>query len=136
MLPLLELPGYLVQLLRELGHLNVDLEVADLLADLEELHDVARVPLDRLDSHVVVHAFLHKGRVCEGLGVVRDVQGVEFRKVGQVVQHVGLVIAKVADRVLTVVRVLKGADTQGWETVEVEDFFEVAYFVVRNVQFF
>ena len=75
MLSLLELPRYLIQLLSKLCDLDINLKIPDLLADLKKFHDVARVSLDSLDSHVIVHAFLHESSVREGLGIVRDVKG-------------------------------------------------------------
>lgn len=65
-----DLSAYLVEFFGELCDLDVDLEVPYFLAGLEQLHDVGGIALDSLDSHVVVHALLHEGGVCEGLGVV------------------------------------------------------------------
>ena len=51
-------------------NLDIDFEVANLLADFKQLDDVASVPLNGLDPHVVVHTLFHKGSVGECLGII------------------------------------------------------------------
>lgn len=50
------------------------------------------------------------------------------------VEHVGLVVAQVADWILTEVGVVEGQDFQVGEAVEVQDFFETADLVACDVQ--
>ena len=52
------------------------------------------------------------------------------------IKNIGLIVAQVANRVLAIVRVLEGTDPKERKSVEVENLFEIPYFVVRNVQFF
>ena len=116
--------------------MDVYFEVSNLLAHFQQLHYIARVPLNGLDAHVVVHSFLHKCGVRKCLSIVRDVEGIQFGEIWQVIEHVGLVIAQVADGVLTIVWVLEGANAQIWEAVQVEHLLEVAYLIVGDVELF
>lgn len=133
-LTLFELTGDLVQLLCKLSHLYIDLEVPDLLAHLQKLHDVRRVPLDGLDSHVVVHALLHEGSVRKSLSIIRDIKGVQFREVWQMIENICLVVTKVTNGIFSVVRILKSADSQLREPIKVQDFLKVPNLIVRNIE--
>lgn len=92
-----------MQLLDQLACLNVDLADADFAADFQQLHDVGRIPLDRFDSHVVVHSLLHEGSLGERLALVGNCQCVQPGQLGQVEEDVRLVVAQTADRVLAIV---------------------------------
>jgi hypothetical protein len=69
-LPFLKLSCDLIYFLCQLCYLDIDFEVANLLADFKQLDDVASVPLNGLDPHVVVHTLFHKGSVGECLGII------------------------------------------------------------------
>jgi len=66
-LALFQLPLDLIEFSREFTCLNIDLEVADVAADFEKLHDIGGVALNSLNAHVVVHALLHECALCEVL---------------------------------------------------------------------
>ena len=50
------------------------------------------------------------------------------------IEHVGLVIAQIADWIFSEVRVIEGKDLEVGESIEVEDFFEAADLVACDVQ--
>ena len=50
-------------------------------------------------------------------------------------KDIGLVVAERADWVLSVVGVGESANYEVWQSVEIQNFFEVADTVGRNVQF-
>lgn len=50
------------------------------------------------------------------------------------VEDVGLVVAEVANRILTVVRILKCAHAKVWQSVQVKDLLKVANAVVGYVE--
>ena len=81
------------------------------------LDDVGSISLDSLDSHVIIHAFLHEGGISEGFGIIRDQESVQLLQIGQMIKYVGLVVAQVANWVLAVVGVLECAGLQVWQTV-------------------
>jgi len=134
-LPLLEFPVHFLQLLHQLSHLYVDLEVPYFLCYFEHFGDVGGVPLDGLDAHVVVHPLLHEGGLCEVERLLRQGERVQLFERGQVVQDVGLVVAQVADRVLAVVQVRERAGGEQRQPIEVEHLLEVSDLVRGDVQF-
>ena len=70
-LSLFKLASDLKHLLDELRLADLKLADSHLAANFQKFHDIASVPLNRLNAHVVVHAFLHKGRISEGLALFR-----------------------------------------------------------------
>lgn len=52
------------------------------------------------------------------------------------VEDIGLIVTQVTNGVLSIVRILKRAYSQIWQSVEIQYLFEVADFIVRNVKFF
>ena len=96
--------------------------------------DVGRVALERLHPHVVVHLLLQVDGPREALRVVADVLHVERRELGQVVRHVGLVVAELADGVVAKVRVAEREALERAQPREVEDVAKRADAVVREVE--
>ena len=85
---------------------------ANLAAYFQQLHDVASIALDSLYAHVIVHTFFHEGGLGEAFALLRYIHRVELVKLGQVKEHIGLVVAKTADWIFTVVGVKEAAAGQ------------------------
>jgi hypothetical protein len=85
---------------------------SDFAAYFKQLHDVAGIALDRLNAHVIVHTFFHEGGLGEALALLGYIHRVELVKLGQVKKHVGLVVAKTADWIFTIVGVKEAAAGQ------------------------
>lgn len=113
-----------------------DLELLDseLLAYFEHTDQVCGVALDRLDAHVVVHAFLHECGLAELLLVIRNVLHVQALQVRQVEKHIRRVVAQMADGVVAVVLIVEVAGLEQRQPVQVKHFLERADFVAREVQ--
>jgi hypothetical protein len=50
------------------------------------------------------------------------------------IEHISLIIAQIADRILTKMRVIKGKYLQIWQSIQIEYLFETANFVSTDVQ--
>ena len=133
-LTLLEFTGDFKEFLHKFGLRELDFANANLATDLEQLHNVRRISLDRLDAHVIVHPLFHEGGVCEGLALLRDDHGVEADEAGQVEQHVRLIVAQTTNRVLTIVRVREGANGEIWQSIQIEYFLKVADSIGGDVE--
>ncbi len=49
------------------------------------------------------------------------------------IQHICLIVAQVANRILTIMRVLEGTNSELREAIEVQDLLEVTNLVVTDV---
>jgi len=109
-LSLLKFPQDFIEFLSQFGDSKVNFKRFDLFADLNQFDDIGCVSLDGFDSHIIVHSLLHEGGICKRLRILRDRQRIQFDQGRQVVQHISLVVAEVADGVVAVVGVEEGAD--------------------------
>lgn len=54
----------------------------------------------------------------------------------QMEKHVRLVVAQGTDRILTVVLIAESAGGQGGKSIQIEDFFKIAYTICWQIQIF
>ena len=64
------------------------------------------------DSHVVIHFLPHEGRFSKCFGFLTDGKCVKFGYVTQMIKYISLIVAKIADRILSEMGVIKGQDFQ------------------------
>ena len=50
------------------------------------------------------------------------------------VQNIGTVVTQIANGIVTIVRIVEGANAQAWKTVQVQHFLEVSDFIGRQVE--
>ena len=95
------------------------LEVAyfEAKTQLQDFSERRTVALDSLDPHIVVHFLLHKSGLCERFTFVTDDHAVQFIETRQVKQHIRLVVAQVAYRVVSIVVVRERCCLQSCESV-------------------
>lgn len=59
------------------------------------------------DSHVVVHLLSHESAFGVGFGLLADGQSIQLADVSEVIEHVCLVVAQIADGILSEVRIVE-----------------------------
>lgn len=134
LLDLCDLLPDVVDLEEEVGQVLIEPIQLDLGCLFSQFAQGRESPLDGLDPHIVVHFLPHQGGLCEGLGLVTDGKCVQLLDVPQVVQHIRLVIAEVADRIFPEVWVIEGEHFEVGQPVQVQNFFEGADFVTADVE--
>ena len=117
-------------------HVEVERDLGDLrLPRLHRLADhVARVALQRLDPHVVVHLLLHVRCLGKLPQLVGDDDAVEHAQVDHVEEQVGLVVAERAQRVVAKVWLRKGQRGQPAHARQIRDVFKVGDEVAGQVE--
>jgi len=91
----------------EVGEVFVDSIEFDILCFFYQLGEGGEGAFDSLDAHVIVHFLSHQSWLRIGLGVFTDGESVQLADVSQVVKNVSLVVAQIADGILSEMGVVK-----------------------------
>lgn len=105
--------------------MDVNFEISDFPAYFEKFHNVRGVSLDCLYPHVVIHPLLHESTLRKVFGIIRYHFGVEPVQPRQMVEHIRTIVAQITNRIITIMWIIKGANAQAWQSIEVQNLLEI-----------
>lgn len=77
----------------EISKILIDTVQFNPLSLFYQLRQSREGPLDRFNTHVIVHLLSHEGRFSVSFSLLTDGQGIKLGDIPQVIENIGLVVA-------------------------------------------